>query len=365
MGHGRTRGLTDDLEHDLLLPVLGQEPLSVAEDILQAIDSGFDFPLRLYANPMAPDSQIKIGPSQIQAPNGSGKSTSPIGVTIPASPVSTIDFQSQVTTGATVTIVFPASTVGRFRRLALTLMGDGSISAEFSGEQVSLGSLASAAALFDATGTAIGWVDLECTDSSGLFKTAGSATLVVENAVGGVSRIVNLQGGSGAGGGATNAGRAQNVPIPLDATSIVVVFTTPLPGPNYVVSTQLENLTDDSPQFQTCVVTNKTANGFTATWNAGVDSVNYTISYIAPALQEQTGEVPVSGGATDITIPLPFGLAGVMYVVTAQLVNLVDGSPQFQPVTITAKTNLNFTADWNAPTDGSDYRLAFQVAQFS
>jgi len=170
--------------------------------------------------------------------------------------------------------------------------------------------------------------------------------------------------GSGGGGSAAQAGYAQEEAIPNAATSLTITFPSPLPSNVYTVNPQMVNVTDASPDFQPLTITNKTASGFTVTWNAPTDSANYKIAYITPVVQETIGESTIALGATSVTVSLPIALAGVNYSVIANLVNVVDGSPQFQPVTITAKTTTTFTASWNAPTDTADYRLAFQVAQF-
>lgn len=47
------------------------------------------------------------------------------------------------------------------------------------------------------------------------------------------------------------------------------------------------------------------------------------------------------------------------YAVIAIMNNLVDANPQFQPITITAKSATGFTATWNAPTDSANYILEY------
>lgn len=45
------------------------------------------------------------------------------------------------------------------------------------------------------------------------------------------------------------------------------------------------------------------------------------------------------------------------YAVLAQMKNLVDSNPQFQPIVITSKSVSGFTASWNAETDSGNYVL--------
>lgn len=190
-----------------------------------------------------------------------------------------------------------------------------------------------------------------------VFNNAGTVQPITQ------SSIYQLTGGGG-GGGSVQAGAAQEVVIANGATSVSVTFPTPFPGTNYVVLPSFVNLVDPNPQFQDIVVTNKTTSGFTATWNAPVDSANYKLGYIVPVVQEQVGEAIVGSGVTSVTVTLPIALAGTNYVVIASLVNIVDGTPQFQSVDITGKTNTTFSVSWNAPTDSANYRLAYHVAQY-
>lgn len=199
------------------------------------------------------------------------------------------------------------------------------------------------------TATPVGYI--------GVHNTGGTIDNILQ------SKIVQFMG-SGGGGSAAQTGFSQEVSIPMGNTSLVVNFPSSLPSSAYVVLPQMVNLVDASPDFQPLTITNKTAAGFTVTWNAPTDSANYKLAYITPAVQEAVGEVNVPLAADSLVVTLPIALAGVNYSVIANLVNLVDGAPQFQPVTIVAKTASTFTVSWNAPTDSADYRLAFHVAEF-
>jgi hypothetical protein len=46
------------------------------------------------------------------------------------------------------------------------------------------------------------------------------------------------------------------------------------------------------------------------------------------------------------------------------MVNTVDVTPQFQPMTVTAKSTTGFTASFNAPTDSGNYKLDWLVLRF-
>lgn len=167
---------------------------------------GIDVPLRLHAGSPV-DSKIYISPNTLRGPDGSALSTGLISTTLPSVAASTLDFQTGSTTGATFTVSFPSTTVGQFRRVGFTLLPDGSITVLFSAAAASVGALALPGTVFSTSGIAIGYVDVEATASTA-FKTAGSATSIIEPDVGGTARIVRIigAGGGGSGGGLAGAG---------------------------------------------------------------------------------------------------------------------------------------------------------------
>lgn len=75
--------------------------------------------------------------------------------------------------------------------------------------------------------------------------------------------------------------RAERVLIPLGATSISITFIQPMQGSNYVITANLLNLVDSTPLYQPITITAQSGSGFTASWNAPIDSVNYYLSYLA------------------------------------------------------------------------------------
>ena len=194
----RTQTQGDQSVIDVALPRLRLPTRSQLATIIPAIDQNFNSPLRIFAsNPS--DALLNIAPQQVQRADGVGQSVPPVSSTIPTVPASTINFQTGATTGASfVGLTFPTTTVGQFRRLGLTLLASGQINAIWSAQAASVGALANPGTLFVRNGIPIGWIDLEATAATA-FKTAGSATSIIENAVGGTSRI-NLFGSGGSGG---------------------------------------------------------------------------------------------------------------------------------------------------------------------
>lgn len=341
----------------LALSVLGKPILTTQEDVNSAVDLELDSPLRIYAGTPA-DARLYIRASEIASSDGALKTVGPVGITVPSSINSWIDLQAQNTSGAGVSITFPASTVGFFRRLALSIGSDSLIVATFSNEVAALPSLPNAGAIFPSNAIPIGWVDLECTDVLGRFKSVSSGGNTVVN-----DDIHRIR--AGGGGGGSTAGVSREFPIPDAVDTVTVLFPAPLASNNYVVQIQIVNVLDANPQFLFPIVTQKTNLGFTAVWNAPVDSANYKLAYQIPAIQLQIGEFALANAVDSATVLLPIPLDNTNYSVIAELIDLTDLSPITQTVVITNKTNNDFTAKWNAPVDSGNYRLAYKVAYFS
>lgn len=104
-------------------------------------------------------------------------------------------------------------------------------------------------------------------------------------------------GSGGAGGGGANGGSgviiidefysagqggvSQEVAVSSGATSITISFPSAVANTNYQVFASFVNTVDADPQFQPITITSKTTSGFTATWNAPLESSNYLIDYFA------------------------------------------------------------------------------------
>ena len=82
--------------------------------------------------------------------------------------------------------------------------------------------------------------------------------------------------------GATGAGilRAGNKALSSAASSVTVVFSTPTANTLYVPTpVSFLNTTDSSPIFMQGMITGKTVNGFTVTFNTPTDSANYVMAW--------------------------------------------------------------------------------------
>lgn len=171
-------------------------------------------PVLLRASFPVADALLNIEPSLVEAGDGGGKSVPPIDDVIPSpTAATTINFQTGFVVGQTVTLsgaafALPTGTVGQYRRFALVLRNTGTIDTLFSSEQASVAALPNAGAMLSTLNTTVvglplGWVDLECDNVTGKYRTAGSTTAVIENIVGASYRVNRF--GAGGGGGASKA----------------------------------------------------------------------------------------------------------------------------------------------------------------
>lgn len=179
--------------------VIGKERLSVSYDtVLQDIMKEINGPLRIHATFPTADAILNFESSEVTLGDGAERNLPPLKSQIFSVPSSTINFQTQATTGATFLVSWPASTVGQFRRVGFTLISSGEIQVLFTEEAVTLGAVADPGTIFAKGGIPLGYVDLECTNALGYFKTAGSSTDIIENS--GIHRFGNA-GGAGGGEG--------------------------------------------------------------------------------------------------------------------------------------------------------------------
>ena len=185
-----TRGFTDDIKmitSDANLGALQNEFLS---ETLTRIGQNTASPLTLSASFPLANSLLNISSSLVTAGDGGSKSVPPINSIVPIATVATtIDFQTGIVTGQTITVnggafTLPAGTIGEYTRYALVLRSDGSIDSTFSTQSVTIVGLTNAGTLFatllNTAGLPIGWVDLLC-DGVGTYRTAESIISIIEN----------------------------------------------------------------------------------------------------------------------------------------------------------------------------------------
>lgn len=73
----------------------------------------------------------------------------------------------------------------------------------------------------------------------------------------------------------------------------------------------------------------------------------------------RTGIVPLTAGDSSKTIVFSSPVFDTNYVPIVTMTNVVDASPLFQPLTVTAKTLAGFTVSWNMPLDTNNYKLNY------
>ena len=197
---GLIRGFTDEIKMNADLAALGAIENELLNVTLDRIGMTSSNPVFLHASFPTEDSLLHIESSLLEIGDGGSKSVPPIDDLIPTPTVATtIDFQTGAVVGQTVTVnggafALPTGTVGQYRRFALVLRNTGTIDTLFSSEQTTIGALTNAGTMLATLNTTIiglplGWVDLECDNVSGKYRTAGSATAIIENKVGTSYRV--------------------------------------------------------------------------------------------------------------------------------------------------------------------------------
>lgn len=73
----------------------------------------------------------------------------------------------------------------------------------------------------------------------------------------------------------------------------------------------------------------------------------------------RSGQQAIGNASTSQAVTFTSTLGTTSYGVSVIMRNSTDLNPQFQPITITAKSATGFTATWNAPTDSANYVLEF------
>lgn len=185
------------------LSKLGTAVNTTVETVLDQINTEVDSPLRLAAS-ATPDAFLNFSASLISAADTGKKVVSPVKKQVFAAiTASTINFQTQALSNAAFfDITWPVTNnVGQFRYAGFTLIGSGKIKVLFSAEAASEAALSNPGALFVAGGLPIGYIALQCTSTSGFFKTSGSATNIIENL-----KIFRLAAGGGSSSSSSSSG---------------------------------------------------------------------------------------------------------------------------------------------------------------
>lgn len=191
----QTKGQNFQDVQDSALPVLGYATRTTDDTITSGIDTEFDTPLRMFAT-ATPDAKLNFSAPNIIGANTTKKSNPSVNGGISTSTTaSTINFQTQATTGLTFSITFPTATIGLFYRVLFSFTSTGTILGTFSASAASVGALVAPNTLITTGTMLIGYIDLEAT-ATNAWKTAGSATSIIENSVSGTARIIRFASGA-------------------------------------------------------------------------------------------------------------------------------------------------------------------------
>ena len=75
----------------------------------------------------------------------------------------------------------------------------------------------------------------------------------------------------------------------------------------------------------------------------------------------RAGQATITTGTNSQAITFTSAMASTNYAVTVTMKNTTDTNPQFQPLTITAKSTTGITVKWNANVDSANYSLEYTV----
>lgn len=168
------------------LGLVGENPLS---EVLNGVEKSIERPGRLYAsNPL--DSKLRISPAQITRSDGSTLVIANPDVGIPSTGAAWVDFQLQTSSG--IAVSFPATSLYYYRRFVVCFTSSNTLIGLFSDEVSNPILYPDPVTLTPSGYELVGYVDIECTDASGKFKTAGSVSNIIEAATLSTSRIWNV-----------------------------------------------------------------------------------------------------------------------------------------------------------------------------
>lgn len=336
----QTKGQSSEEVNDAGLDNLGTFGRDPLNTIFDKINTNLDSPLRLSASYPTPDAKLNFSSSSLVQADGASAVMSPISKQVfPLLATPFINFQLQTVSNAPdFDITWPSPcVVGQFRRVGFTLTAAGKIKVLFSPEAATQVALPNAGTLVISSGTGIGYIDLICTSTSGLFKTARSVTSVIENAD--ISRF-SASGGSGSGS-STGSGGGELADLPY-AGKVLEVFNTPDGTTSVDISagkTDVSLYDSSTGLFRLAYDAGKTVTG----------TALVMVLSSAPAFTIKKGDMLVVNSE-----------ARAVNVVTSQTVFTIESAFSVNPATATCCISQTVhTVDLNNYTNGG---LSFSVA---
>jgi hypothetical protein len=335
---------TSQLKQRTNLKQLGQVADKFLSEVLDAVDQEFESPLKLAATFPVADAVLNFASSSISSGDGAKEVVSPVkkqifsGLTTP-----TINFQTlALSSAAHFDVTFPVSTVGQYRIAAFTLIGSGKIKVLFSAEAATEGALSNPGALFVSGGLPLGYIVLQATATTPAFKTAGSATNIIENA-----KIFRLAAGGG-GSSSSSAGGA---------------------GSDLLDLQYLAEMTDSFSDIPDGTTTVDITTGFTDASLHDVANEYFRLAYDASKTVSATGTAVTVSGAPTFTVKAGdiINIPGVdgpkkITVVTTQTSYTIESAWTTNPVAAAATiSQAVHTVDLNSFTNnGAGYSAASQ-----
>jgi hypothetical protein len=194
---GLTMPYTDEVQNAAADANTGTTAGELLSNDLTAIGQHLNVPLKLYST--GTDSKLHVGASIVSAGDGAGKVRPPLsGALNTAWTDTTIDFQSGAVSGGTIhtngsTFALPTITTGHYITMALGWRSDGTVDTNFSPDTSTLGAQQDVGLTFLplAGEQKLGYVLLQATGAAA-YKTAGSATAIIQMAVSGSPTIIRL-----------------------------------------------------------------------------------------------------------------------------------------------------------------------------
>lgn len=211
------RGYTDEIKMLIVDALLGAPAGELLKDTLARIGKHSNMPLRISATYPTADAFLNIDPNVVESGDLAGKATPPVDDIIGSFVASTINFQTGATSGGTIkmsdgsTFVLPTGTLNYYRRVCLVFSGS-TLYVKFSPEAATLVAVENPGTTFSSMdGLPVGYVNLQCTNATGMYKTADSTTDIIENKANSVQAIFRFGAGGGAGGGTIKDFKLQSI----------------------------------------------------------------------------------------------------------------------------------------------------------
>lgn len=339
------------ISRDLLSQLFPSASNQQLDELLKSIDGDLSFLLRLDASNPA-DHVVHVGPGLLtNSVTNRSRSIPHVQSVIPNFAGGTITFPA--TSGGTITVspginqtlTLPS---GQYLKVLVSLDASGNlVIAQGAPNAVQANASVPAPAV---NTLPIGYVIVH--------NTAGSIDVQAPASLVQFDRVAPITS-SGGGGGGGSGWIANSQPIPNGSDTVTITFATAMNDTSYIVLPMIENTLDIDPASLQVLTVTKSTTGFTCKLNAPADTNNFKLMYIIPLKAFHMAEFGIASGQVSASPVFKVPDNGSNYGLVATLQNTTDGSPQFQPLIVSAKSSTGFSALWNASTDSPSYKLVY------